>query len=148
MVVEVGAGQAEQIHLPGQRQLRVLPLHQGQARGAGEAHGSFLFSQLSSVVNRPISASRSVTCCSWVALRVAVASRTSKRRGSPSRAVRRQSRSWFTCASCSLASWANVVSEAQHLLDNLGLEGGAVVFSHGWSSTLQLPPFVLRCSDR
>ena len=56
LVVEAGAGQAEQIHLPGQRQLRVLPLHQGQARGAGQAHGSFFFSQLSSVVNRPISA--------------------------------------------------------------------------------------------
>jgi len=32
----------------------------------------------------------------------------------------------------------------QHLLDNLGLEGGAIVLSHGWSSTLQLPPFVSR----
>ncbi len=56
LVVEAGAGQAEQIRLASHRQLRVLPLYQGQPCGAGQAPGRFFPSQVSSVVNRPISA--------------------------------------------------------------------------------------------
>src|SRR5436305_13499242 len=109
LVIQARAAQTEQISLQTQRKLTLCPLNQGDPFLSRQSCNFFL-SQATRVVNLPISAYSSVSCCSWALLSSAVLSCFSNSTGSPSNATARQLFSCVGWTSYSAAICANVFS--------------------------------------
>src|SRR5260370_26497821 len=109
LIIQACATQTQQVCLHRERKFTLCPLNEGDSFLSRQTCNFFL-SQVTCVVNLPISAYSSVSCCSCAAFNSAVLSCFSKRPGSPSTATVRQFFSWVGWTSYCAAICANVFS--------------------------------------
>src|SRR5689334_7461666 len=89
LIIQARTAQTEQISLHIQWKLTLGPLNEADPFLSTQSC-NFFFSQLTCVLNLPISAYSSLSCCSWARFNSTVLSCFSKRLGIPSNATARQ----------------------------------------------------------
>src|SRR5713226_9786566 len=109
LVIQARTTQTEQIGLQAQRKLMLGSFNQADSFLPPQSC-TFFLSQATWVVNLPISAYSSVSCCSWALLSSAVLSCFSKRPGSPSNVTARHCFSCVGWTSYAAAICASVFS--------------------------------------